>query len=602
LVDRNLRFERRPSASRKFEEAALIGRVIVERNVVVPMRDGTKTRANVYRPDHVAPVPAVLVRTPYCKDQSLGQIPLLDPFRAADDGLAMVLQDVRGRYESDGELAMFEEADDGYDSVQWVAEQPWCDGNVGMTGSSYLGLVQWLAATRQPPALRTIVPINMGQPPYWREFCFVGGAFKLGYVLWLVTQFFGPETARRRALAGATDAGEVSRVLDAADHVEALARWRPLATVPVFQENRVAEWYPELLRDEGFGSDGADDLDSHYGAIQVPALNVSGWYDYFLGGALQNFVRMQRQGGSEAARRGQRLLIGPWDHLLNSRTEEYDFGFSASPLVTDFTAYQLRHFARYLKPDSTPADDQPRVRIFVMGENVWRDEEDWPLARANEEKWFLHGDGVADWAGALSRDRPSAEERPDHFLYDPQHPAPTRGGPVGLPGLAQGINVGPHDQRPVEARPDVLVYTSDTIQRPLEVTGPLSAVLYAATSAPDTDWIVRLCDVHPDGSSRILAEGVLRARYRESWRTPKSLQPWAVERYDVELVATSNVFLPGHRVRVSVTSSSFPYIEPNPNTGNKLGEDGPSDLRPALQTVFHDASRPSHIVLPVIPR
>jgi len=574
----------------------------VEKNVVVPMRDGTKTRANVFRPGLDEPVPAVLVRTPYCKDQSLGQSPLLDPFRAVDSGLAMVLQDVRGRYESDGDLTMFEEADDGYDSVQWVAEQSWCDGNVGMTGSSYLGLVQWLAAARRPPALRAIVPINIGQPPYWRELCFVGGAFKLGYVLWLVTQFFGPETARRRALAGQTDPGEISRLLEAADHIEAHARWRPLATVPVFEENPVADWYPQLLREEGFGVGGADDLDSHYSAVEVPALNVSGWYDYFLGGTLQNFMRMQRQGGSELARREQRLLIGPWDHLLNSRTAEYDFGFSASPLVLDFTAYQLRYFARYLKSEPVPPDDQPRVRIFVMGENVWRDEENWPLARSRPEGWYLHGDGVSDEGGALSFDKPLAEEHPDHFLYDPRHPAPTRGGAVGLPGLVQGINVGPYDQRPVEARPDVLVYTSDAMEKPLEVTGPLSAVLYAVTSASDTDWIVRLCDVHPGGASRILAEGVLRARYREGALTPKYLQPDSVERYDIDMVATSNVFMPGHRIRVDITSSSFPYLEPNPNTGSRLGEDGPGDLRPALQTLFHDASRPSYVVLPVVPR
>jgi putative CocE/NonD family hydrolase len=577
--------------------------MIVERNVVIPMRDGTKTRANVYRPDVDRPVPSVLVRTPYCKDLSLGQNPLLDPFRAADAGLSVVLQDVRGRYESDGELTMFEEADDGYDSVQWVAGQPWCDGNVGMSGSSYLGLVQWLAATRRPPALRTIVPINIGSPPYWRELCFVGGAFKLGYVLWLITQFFGPETARRRVLAGKTDQGEVFRVLDAADNIETLARWRPLATVPVFEQNRVADWYPQLLRSGGFEDGDTESLDSHYAAVQVPALNVSGWYDYFLGGTLQNFLRMQRQGGSELARRQQRLLLGPWDHLLNSRTGEYDFGFSASPLALDFTGYQLRHFSRYLKSGSTDGADDPPVRIFVMGENVWRDEESWPLARARAEKWYLRGPGDGGQKkGTLSLEKPAADELPDHYLYDPRNPAPTLGGPVGLPGLGQGINVGPYDQRALEARPDVLVYSSHVMERPLEVTGPLTAVVYAATSGRDTDWIVRLCDVHPGGASRILAEGVLRARHREGSRVPLLLEPGAVERYDVDLAATSNVFLPGHRIRVDITSSSFPYIEPNPNTGRTLGEDTIADLQPALQAVFHNAVRPSHIVLPVIPR
>jgi uncharacterized protein len=571
----------------------LTTRIILEKNVVIPMRDGVATRANVFRRGDAPRVPSVLVRTPYSKDLILGQNTTLDPIRAVESGFAVVVQDVRGRYESDGELAIFDEADDGVDSIEWVAHQPWCNGNVGMTGSSYLGLVQWLAAAQRPASLRTIVPINIGRPPYMHELCYVGGAFKLGYVLWLITQFFAPETARRRAMAGAADSGEVARILAASDDIEGLARWRPLATLPLFRENPVAGWYEEAIREDAASGNDPDALTAHYAAIDTPVLNIGGWYDYFLPGTLTNYSRMRGRGSPASDH--QRLLIGPWDHLLNSRTAEYDFGFSASAAAMDLSGYQLQHFDHYLK-SRAGEPLLPRVRIFVMGENVWRDEDDWPLARSRPEAWYLKPDG------SLSIERPPDGEAPDHFLYDPRNPAPTLGGAVGLPGLVQGINVGPYDQRPLEARPDVLTYTSDVLQRPIEVTGPLRCTLFAATSATDTDWIVRLCDVHPNGASRILAEGVLRARHRSGAANPSPARPGVTERYEIDTGATSNVFLAGHRIRVDVTSSSFPYLEPNPNTGHRLGEDRTEDVIPALQTVFHDAARPSHILLPVVTR
>jgi putative CocE/NonD family hydrolase len=262
----------------------------------------------------------------------------------------------------------------------------------------------------------------------------------------------------------------------------------------------------------------------------------------------------------------------------------------------------LRFFDHHLKGEDNGLDEEPPVRIFVMGENQWRDENEWPLARAQYTPWYLHGDGNAGAAGgALSPDTPGPEAW-DVFLYDPRDPCPTMGGPTLLPGLDVRANAGPKDQRPVEARPDVLVYTSEPLDEPLEVTGPLTCTLYAATSAPDTDFVVRLCDVHPDGASWILAEGILRARYREGAEGPKPVEPGRVYVYKINLVATSNVFLPGHCIRVDVTSSSFPRFDCNPNTGHPLGQDGPDDRQPAMQTIFHDSERPSHILLPVIAR
>ncbi len=577
-------------------------RIVLEKNVEIPLRDGTVTRANVYRPDVDAPVPAILIRTPYSKDLLFAQTFSLDPVRAAESGFAVVFQDTRGRYESEGDFYPYRyEAEDGYDSVEWVAEQAWCDGSVGMSGLSYLGAAQWLAAIEKPPHLKTIVPITIGSQHYMDMMSFKGGAFKLGYLLFWITAFVAPDVAMRRARAGQTDQGEIMRILESIDRVDELSRHLPLSTLPLLRENPVADLYFDWMQRQTDDAQPAA-IEQHYSRIEVPAYNVSGWYDYFLDGTLKNFMRMQTEGATAEAREGQRLLIGPWDHILGSVSSEYDFGVFASTMGADFVGLQLEHFAHHLKGERNGIGEAPPVRIFVMGENAWRDEHEWPLARTEYVSWFLHSDGDAKGgSGNLSPDEPG-EEAADAYLYDPRDPAPTVGGAVGLPGLVQGVNVGPRDQRPVEARPDVLVYTSAVLEEPLEVTGPLTATLHAASSAKDTDFIVRLCDVYPDGASRILAEGVVRARYRNGYDQPSLIQPGEVYSYEIDLVATSNVFQPGHRVRVDVTSSSFPYLDRNTNTGNPLGEDGPEDLQPTMQTVFHDAARPSHVVLPVVPR
>jgi putative CocE/NonD family hydrolase len=233
------------------------------------------------------------------------------------------------------------------------------------------------------------------------------------------------------------------------------------------------------------------------------------------------------------------------------------------------------------------------VRIFVMGANEWRDEDDWPLERAREERWFLRA------GGSLAPAAP-ADEEPDEYVYDPRDPAPTIGGPTSLPGKFLGPSGGPQDQRKAEKRDDVLVYSSEPLESELEVTGPLRLVLHAASDALDTDWIAKLCDVEPDGFSRILSEGVLRARFRDGFESPRPLEPGRPYEFEVDLVATSNVFLPGHRIRLDLTSSSFPRFDRNPNSGKPLGEDTEDDLRPARQTVFHDEQRPSHLLLCVV--
>ena len=294
--------------------------------------------------------------------------------------------------------------------------------------------------------------------------------------------------------------------------------------------------------------------------------------------------------------------MGPWSHgVFSGVFPEQHYGAYSALGAVDITATQLKFFDLHLNGAHNAFAEEPPVRIFVMGINKWRDEDDWPLVRTQYEQWYLHSDGrAASTGGSLSPVVPS-DEPVDHFLYDPRNPTPTVGGATFFHGLFTGVNSGPRDQRHLESRSDVLTYTSAPLNAPLEVTGPLRATLYAATTAADTDFVVKLCDVHPDGRSVIIAEGILRARFRDGTTSAIPIKPNEVYTYDINLDATSMVFLAGHRLRVIVASASYPRFDRNTGTGNVLGEDDANALVPALQTVIHDNLRPSHIVLPVIP-
>jgi putative CocE/NonD family hydrolase len=574
-------------------------RLLLERDVVMPMRDGVTLKADIYRPDATQPVPAILSRTPYSKESLLNHSLTLDAFRGAEAGYAIVFQDTRGRWDSEGEFYPYRhEIEDGYDSVEWLAAQPWCSGAVGMVGGSYIGATQWLAAIGQPPHLGAIAP-NITSSEYYEGWTYLGGAFRLATMLFWVVSSLATDTARRR---GMND--EMLRLALASERLDERDYGHlPLKELPLLRDSGLASYYFDWLDHPG-----SDDywqqftVKRHYGKIQVPAYNLGGWFDIFVGGTLENFVRMQQEGGSEAARKGQRLLMGPWSHgVFSGLFPDYNFGLVSSQDVIDITALQLRFFDYHLKGIDNGLADEAPVRLFVMGENRWRDEWEWPLARTRYEAWYLHSDGKASGGGELSPQAPS-EEPTDSYLYDPRDPTPTAGGFTMIHGLMVGIHAGPHDQRTVEARPDVLVYTSTILEQPLEATGPLTFVLYAASSAPDTDFIIHLCDVHPDGAARILAEGIIRARYREGKDKARLLTPGEVYEFKIDLAGTSHVFLPGHRIRVDVMSSSFPNFDLNLNSGGIVGEEALSAARPALQTVYHDGARASHIVLPVIAR
>jgi putative CocE/NonD family hydrolase len=575
--------------------------MILERNVPVPMRDGVVLRANVYRPETDDPVPALLCRLPYGKDVPQNVIVVLDPVKATEAGYAVVYQDTRGRYKSDGKFYPFvSEGVDGFDSVEWLATQPWCSGAVGMFGGSYHGSTQWLAAAQRPPHLKAIAPFIAPSEIYEGNM-YQGGAFQLGLAIWWAI-YMGMDSATRPGASGKPDLAQVGRFITAMDRIGAEYGHLPLAELPLLRDGGVTSYYFDWIAhssDDDYWRSMA--WNRRYPGIDVPALNMGCWYDLLVNGTLENFVRMRQEGGTEAARNGQRLLIGPWSHgYVGGYFVDRDFGLMSAMEAIDLTGIQVRFFNRHLK-NETLAPEAP-VRIFVMGENRWRDEQEWPLARTQYTQWFLHSAGEADTGGGDLSVATPAEEPQDHYVYDPGNPCPTVGGPSLLPGLRVAANAGPRDQSSAEARPDVLVYTSQPLAQALEVTGPLSLTLYAASTAPDTDFVARLCDVTPEGKSIILQEGILRARFREGTQQPKLITPGQIYEYRINLVATSIVFFPGHRIRVDITSSSFPRFDVNTNTGNPLGIDGPGDIRTARQTIFHDAARPSHLLLPVIPR
>jgi putative CocE/NonD family hydrolase len=565
-------------------------RILVERGVPVPMRDGVVLRADIYRPEIPSVVPALLMRTPYGKALSSSVVEG-DPLRMAEAGYAVVEQDTRGRFSSDGTFSPFaDEGVDGYDTVEWVAAQPWCSGKVGMFGSSYLGATQWLAAAKSPPHLTAIHPQLTGAD-FYEGWVYQGGAFALGLALsWSLI------------LAGNSIHGNAAAYNSAVDDFLPGCACLPLSNYPFFRGESLAPWYFDWLAHP------ADDeywqkwsIERRHAAVTVPAFHLGGWHDVFLGGTLRNFTGMKKTGGSARARSAQRLIVGPWAHCppaYSNMVGGVDYGIAAAGSTIDIDGELIRWHDRWTRGIGNGVDGEAPVRLFIMGENAWRDERDWPLERAEEVPFYFHGRGRANSLrgdGSLSPQAPGGEP-PDTFLYEPRNPVPTRGG--GLCCLDQ-VHGGAYDQAAVEEREDVLVYTTDPLEEPMEVTGPVKVVLYASSSAPDTDFTAKLVDLAPCGFARNLTDGIIRARYRESTATEKFLVPGKIEKFTIDLVATANLFKKGHAVRVEISSSNFPRFDRNLNTGHAFGRD--AETAAAAQTVFHEERYPSHVVLPVVP-
>jgi putative CocE/NonD family hydrolase len=574
----------------------------VERDVPARMRDGTVLYADVYRPALPGKYPVILLRTPYNK--SFGRIAYLqlDPMRAASQGYALVIQDTRGRFNSEGEFYCFlYESQDGYDTVEWAAQQPWSDGNVGMYGASYMGATQWLTAIAHPPHLKCIAPLITASD-YHEGWAYQGGAFELGFNLSWTLASLVLANLSHFTLPADTVGRLREDLIRAVNEMCGPFAHLPLRDFPLLQQAQLAPYYYDWLAHPD-----ADEywqqwnIEQRHHQVTVPALNVGGWYDIFLGGTLRNYLGMYQHGGSAQARR-PRLIVGPWFHttMWPNIAGEVDFGVRAQGLAIDLEGIILRWFDHWLKGIDTGMLREPPVTLFVMGENVWRDEREWPPARAQQTRYYFRSGGRANTRsgnGVLSVE-PPGHEPADHYLYDPRHPVPTCGG--GLCCWEASVPGGAYDQRAVEERPDVLVYSTPPLAHAVEVTGPILVKLWAASSAVDTDFTAKLVDVEPSGYARNLTDGIIRARYRQSAFKPMLLEPQRVYDYTIDLWATSNLFKAGHRIRVEISSSNFPRFDRNPNTGHAFAQD--AELRPAVQTILHDADHPSHIVLPIVPR
>ncbi len=580
--------------------------VVVQSDVPARMRDGTVLRADVYRPVRGGPYPVLLLRTPYGKT---AMARTAESGRAlAEAGYIVVVQDVRGRFSSEGQFRpYFNDIADGYDSVLWAAGLEGSTGAVGMFGASNMGVTQWLAASALPPPLKAIFP-DVTSPNVFETRGYNDGAFTLADCLsWCVgsavetADRLGVEAPEiRRAVALGQQGRSASLAGDAAtaescrgELRELYDRWLwhlPLREMPVLQG--LAPYYYEWLAhqppDEYWQ---AVRVERRFRQMDLPAYNVGGWYDCWLRGSLVGFTGLQAQAHTPGVRRGQRLLIGPWVH--GTPSGEIDFGPQS---VVDRLPIQVRWFDHWLKGVDTGMLDEPPVRLFVMGANVWRDEWEWPLARTRYTPYYLHSGGHAntlDGDGALGPE-PPGEEPPDSYTYDPDDPVPSHGGRT-LTTVTLG---GAYDQRAVEARTDVLCYTTTPLAHDLEVTGPLTVTLYAASSAADTDWTAKLVDVHPDGYAQNVQEGILRASHRVAGAAPTPIRPAEVYEYTIDLWATSNLFKAGHRLRVEISSSNFPHWDRSPNVCAPFGT--ADQVVAARQAVFHDAARPSHILLPLI--
>ena len=562
--------------------------VTFERDVKMQTRDGLTLHADIYRPTAAGKFPVLLQRTPYDRRNGVAFA-----LRAAAHGYVVVIQDVRGRYASDGEWYPFKhESDDGYDAVEWAAALPYSNGKVGMWGGSYVGATQMLAAIAHPPHLAGICP-EVTASNYHENWTYQGGAFEQWFnESW--TSGLSQDALNQRVQEN-TNATKGDEVLPLADY--------PLFnfSYPLNRQDLMTALAPYFL--DWLSHPRYDDywkrwsIEEHFADIQVPVLTLAAWYDIFQAGSLRNYIGIKAHGGSEAARKGQHLVVAIGGHAGSGRKiGDVDFGEAAAEYKEDVVT--LAWYDYLFKGVQNDFAKKP-VRIFVMGANRWRDEDDWPLARAHSTKYFLHSQGAANSLrgnGTLSTSAPAGEPF-DHYVYDPANPVPTIGGPLCCD--PHHLPAGPLDQRPAESRDDVLVYSTPAMMSDVEVTGPISLELYATSSAVDTDFTAKLVDVAPDGLAQNLTEGILRARYRNSTENAEMLNPGQVYKLNLDLWSTSNLFRKGHILRLEVSSSNFPRFDRNLNTG----EDPEAGQRfvSATNTVLHDSAHPSALILPVVP-
>ncbi len=543
-----------------------------ELTVDIPMEDGVRLAADVIFPPEGRRWPVVLVRTPYGRKAK----PMLSYRYFRRRGYVVAIEDVRGRYESQGLLTNIQqEGPDGRDTVEWIAQQPWCDGRVVMAGSSYLGITQWWAAVEKPEHLAAISPMSAGDDDYTDRFYSPGGGLQLAHRLSWVAENLTPPGQVRPLFSAYT--GHIPLVT--AD-IAATGLVVPIWRTAVAHPSDDTYWRSLSIREK-------------LNQVTAPVLSFGGWFDEFVESDLDAFSRL-------AARHATiETWIGPWAHNPATRFPTLNFGPGAS---LPFRLKQSEWFDRWAKKSNESSGVEPGralLHIFVMGPNVWREEHEWPLARRRMTSLYLASKGHANSNAGDGRlvSQPIRKSGSDQFTYDPRNPVATRGGAVCCDPLL--LPPGPLDQSGVEMRPDVLVYTSNPLPNDIEVTGPIRVVLFVSTSANDTDFTAKLVDVEPNGRPLLITDGIQRLRYRLSLAQPifvRKNQPYEI---NIDAGVTSYVFAAGHRIRVEISSSNFPRFDRNMNSVKPNAFE--TKFTKARQTVLHDPKYPSAVLLPVIP-
>jgi putative CocE/NonD family hydrolase len=556
--------------------------------VVVPLRDGVKLGAILYRPDREGKFPGIVYRTPYGVDDydAYAEFPL----KAAKQGYAVLLVDVRGRLRSEGNFEAYRtEKPDGYDVIEWMAAQPFCTGKIGTYGGSYPGIVQWLAMSQAPPHLAAAAPEMT--PIGSHHFFYYGGAFSHPWLDWFVPYIFADKRKRANDPSGPWDDEPATEEWEKSNK----RQWydfRPLADLPLLKKY-APEYYQWLAHPDLSPWWDFVNIEKDFPKFTNPVFLESGWYDAAYGpeGATRGFNKMRKEAANDFAKSNTILVLGPWNHTsLNTRKTHFgqvEFGTNAG---MDYDAELLKWFDENLKGEVVK-NKMPPVSIFVMGENVWRTEQEWPLSRAVATSYYLHN-SLAGKSGKLNQSIP-ANEKSDAYVFDPHNP---------LWDISYEKSY-PYDQKDNESRPDVLVYTSQELEQDTEVAGEIVAELFVSSSAKDTDFTFTLCDVFPDGRSinlHGLDAGYLRMRYRNGFEKQELMKPGEVYKIRIGQIYTANVFKRGHRMRIYVTSSKAPHYDPNPNTGTEIAFE--KNLVSATNTVYHDRQHPSRIILPLVPR
>ncbi len=547
---------------------------IARETVMVPLRDGVRLATDIYRAPDVTRAPVLLMRLPYNKQ---GGRSAAERFAAA--GYIAVVQDCRGRYESEGAFVPYDhEGQDGFDTCEWIMRQPWCNGRIGMWGASYVGATQWQAAVEHPPGLVAITPTATFSS-FYRNL-YLGGAVRLLLITrWAATQSVKPD--------GATMTGDWNRTLKflPLSDLDRDIGW-PIPWLAGMLTHPSPNGYWKRL-----------DMTDEITDLELPIQHTVGVYDFFARESVNNFVRMQQQAKNPQIRRQQQLILGPWDHgtIGKAKVGQLDFGPNAE---LDALGENLIWFNRFVKQDPAAVSQPfPAVRYFSMGDNTWCEAETWPPHTAPAKSFYLHSQGHANSSqgdGRIDLAPPSADEPPDTFQADPDNPAPAC--PDTIPIVE--ATWAPVDQRTIETRDDVLVYTTAPLEQPVAFAGDAQMELFVSADTPDADWVVRLVDVHPNGFSQNLAVGIQRGRFRDSDRDPSPLKPGQTYRLLIDLGPIAVRLDKGHRLRIDISGAYFPLFDRNPNTG-----EGPFGSRSqiAREAVHHSPATPSRLLLPCTP-